>query len=148
MHETPFKKVFVSFLLTVAIVFALSAITSMFGFFGKGLRLVPDTMSYELYVLSQLVASIFASACIHMVFYYGGLHSSPISKGVGTGLVIGIAYFALSMFVFNVYSVKTDSLATISAGLSGSIFLYGFGGLLVAVVSLTDIHKWGLLRAI
>lgn len=148
MEQTPFKKIVVSFLLTSGVIFSITAMNSMLGLFGKGLQLVPGSISFELYVFVQFCAAAFASACIHMVFYYGGLNSSPITKGVGSGLVVGLAYFALSMFVFNVYNINTDSLMTIAAGIGGSIFEYGSGGLLVAVVSLTEIHKWGLLRAI
>lgn len=148
MESTPLKKVVVSFLLTTAAIFSLTALNSFFGLFGKGLQLVPGSLSYELYVLIQLCAAVFASACINMIFYYGGLRSSPIEKGVGSGIVIGLTYFAISMFVFNVYNVNTDSLLTIATGMSGNIFEYGTGGLLTAFVSLTEIHKWGLLRAI
>jgi hypothetical protein len=46
-----------------------------------------------------------------------------------------------------VYDINSDPIQLLMSALSGRVIEYSSGGVLTAIISVTDIHKWGLLRA-
>jgi len=145
MEKIALKKVVTSYALTSFIIFLLSAFTSMMGVYGKGLG--STSISVELMAVIQLSIILIANLLLHGVFYFGGFNSAPITKGMGIGVVLGIAYFMVSVFALNMYNINTDSLQLLVSAMSGRIIEYGAGGIFTAVISVSDIGRWGLLRA-
>lgn len=139
------KTMVVSYLLTSLVIFALSAFTSMIGVYGDGM--VSHSTSAELMAVIQLTVVLVGNFLLHLVFYYGNFNCSPITKGVGVGTLLGVVYFLFSVFVLNVYNINTDSVLMLLSGMSGRIVEYGIGGVATAVISVSDIGRWGLLRA-
>ncbi len=147
MEKTDFKKALISYVLTSFIIFFLTAVTSMLGVYGSGVGGQSFRMSVELMIMIQLVVVLGSNLLLHLIFYFGGFHASPIAKGVGIGAVLGVAYFLVTMFALNTYNVNTDSMQILFSAMSGRIIEYGSGGILTAIISVSDIGRWGLLRA-
>ncbi|MBL4587261.1 MAG: hypothetical protein JKX84_09435 [Flavobacteriales bacterium] len=144
MKKTEPKQVIASYGITSLIIFVLSAFTSLLGVYGDG---VVNSISTELMVLIQLIIVLLANFLLHAVFYFGGFTASPITKGLGIGTVLGLTYFAVSVFVLNIYNINTDSLQVLLQAMSGRVVEYSAGGVLTAVISVSDIGRWGLMRA-
>jgi hypothetical protein len=147
MDNVSSKKVFISYLLTSIAIFAISATTNMLGLVGGTGNYISGTMSNELMVLIQLVVILIANGVMHSVFYYGGLKSSPLTKGLTLGFVLGMSYFLVSVFALNSYDINSDPLSLLMSALSSRLVEYSSGGALTAIISVSDIHRWGLLRA-
>lgn len=147
MESTSQKKIIVSYFITSAIIFMISALTNVMGVFGNGVGEAASTMSIELMAIIQLAVVLTANCFLHFVFYYGGFKSSPIAKGIGIGAFLGLTYFLVTVFAFNFYDINADPLLQIAGGMSGRMIEYSSGGVLTALISVSDIHKWGLLRA-
>ncbi len=147
MDNISSKKVLVSYLLTSFIIFLVSATMSMIGLFGHDGTTVTGSMSTELMIILQLSIVLAVNAVLHGIFYYGGLNSSPIAKGIGIGVMLATIYFLVSMFALNIYDINSDSASTLVSAMGGRLIEYCSGGLVTAIISVTDIHKWGLLRA-
>ena len=148
MENTPLKKVVVSYLITSILIFCVSAVSSSLGLFGKGAVIGSGTMSTQMFIAVQFAIVLMANAVLHGVFYFGGFNSSPIAKGVGTGMVLGLTYFLVSVFGLGMFDLGTDSVSLLASAMGGRLFEYCTGGIMTAVISVSDIHKWGLLRAI
>ncbi len=143
MERIALKKVVVSYTLTSLMIFILSAFTSMMGVYGKASGSL--SMSVELMAVIQLIVVLVSNFLLHMFFYYGGFRSSPITRGVGIGAMLGVVYFLISVFVLNMYNV--NSVQMLLGAMSGRVIEYGLGGIATAVISVSDIGRWGLLRA-
>ena len=147
MEHISQKKIVISYLVTSFMIFLVSAVTSTLGLFGDDVVSVSGSMSTELTLLIHFIVVLLANAILHGLFYYGGLKSSPITKGVGLGMVLGGLYFMVCTFVFNAYDINTDPISYLASAMSGRMVEYSSGGLITAIISVSDIHKWGLLRA-
>lgn len=141
------KKVIISYLITSLLIFVISATTSMLGMLGDTTLPIAGSMSNELMAILQLTVVLLANLVLHGIFYYGGLKSSPMTKGLTIGVVLGLSYFMVSVFALNVYDINSDPIQLLISALSGRVIEYSSGGVLTAIISVTDIHKWGLLRA-
>ena len=141
------KKVNVSYVITSVLMFFISAAFSMSGMFESSIHNVGFHLSNELIIVSQMLVVLVANFILHAIFYYGGFKSSPITRGLVTGTVLGVAYFLAMVFVFDVYNLNTEPMTTLLAAVSGRVVEYGTGGIATAVISVSDVHKWGLLRA-
>jgi len=141
------KKVVISYLLTSILIFSISAFTNMIGMVGQQTLPISGSMSNELMMLVQLAIILVANGFLHYVFYFGNLNSSPIAKGVGMGVAFGVIYFVVSVFGLNIYDLNGDSISSLATAMSGKVIEYSSGGLVTAIISVSDIHKWGLLRA-
>ena len=140
------KKVVISYLITTIIIFLVSATTSMLGFFGKGAS-GPNAMSLELMAIIQLVVVMVVNFTLHAVFYYGGMKSAPITKGLIIGTILGTTYFLVSVFGLNLYDINAEPMQQLATAMGSKVFEYCSGGVITAVISVSDIHKWGLLKA-
>ena len=147
MDNVSSKKVLISYLLSSIVIFAVSATTSMLGLVGGTESSISGTMSNELIVLMQLLIILLSYGVTHSVFYYGGLKSSPLTKGLTLGFVLGMSYFLVSVFALNSYDINSDPLSLLMSALSSRVVEYSSGGALTAIISVSDIHRWGLLRA-
>jgi hypothetical protein len=147
METISLKKVVVSYVVTSFILFFASALTSASGLFGNHFGSANGVLSMELMVLIQLVVVLLANAVMHWFFYYAGFHSSPIVKGITSGAVVALAYFMTGVFALNVFDINSDPSNMLAGAMSGRLFEYCTGGFATAVISVTDLHKWGLLRA-
>jgi hypothetical protein len=141
------KKVIISYIITSMLIILISATTSMLGMLGDTSLPIAGTMSNELMALLQLCVVLLANLVLHGIFYYGGLNSAPLTKGLSIGVVLGLSYFMISVFALNVYDINSDPIQLLMSALSGRVIEYSSGGVLTAIISVTDIHKWGLLRA-
>lgn len=147
METVTFKKIVVSYVVTSFILFFASALTSASGMFGNHFGSAAGFLSLELMVVIQLAVVLFANALMHWFFYYGGFNSAPIVKGTTLGVVMALAYFMTGVFALNVFDITSDPLNTLAGAMSGRLFEYCTGGIATAVISVSDVHKWGLLRA-
>lgn len=147
MNTISQKKVIISYLITSFAIFLTSATLSMFGLLEGTSVTIGGTMSAELMMVIQFAVVLFANGILHSLFYYGGLKSSPLAKGIGIGVVLGVSYFLVSVFALNLYDVTADPISLLMKGMSGRVIEYSSGGLVTALISVSDIHRWGLLRA-
>lgn len=147
METISFKKVAVSYVATSIILFFASALTSASGLFGNHFGSAAGFLSVELMIIVQLLVVLMANAVMHWFFYFGGFHSSPIVKGITLGVVVALAYFMTGVFALNVFDINSDPLNMLAGTVSGRMFEYCTGGIATAVISVSDVHKWGLLRA-
>lgn len=147
MENISFKKIVISYIITSAVIFFTSAVANAAGIFGSELGTSLDSMSIEVLTLIQLMLILFANSVLHLIFYYGGFSASPIARGVGIGAFLGLGYFLFSAFAFNIYDIHAESLVNLSAAMGGRMIEYGAGGITTAVISVTDVHRWGILRA-
>jgi uncharacterized protein YigE (DUF2233 family) len=141
------KKIVISFLVSTSVIFTVSAIGNALGIFGYDTNSITRQMSVEFMMVIQLLIVLIANSILHFMFYYGGINSSPITKGIGIGTVLGIVYFLVSVFALNLYDFNAPLQHLVEA-MSGRIIEYGSGGIATAFVSVSNIHKWGLLKAI
>jgi hypothetical protein len=147
METISFKKVLISYLISSIAIFSMSATFSMMGLLGSTTASVAGTMSNELMVLFHLGVVLFANGILHSLFYYGGLKSSPLIKGIGIGILLGVTYFFLGAFALDAYSITSDPFSLLMGAMGGRVIEYSSGGVVTALVSVSDIHRWGLLRA-
>ncbi len=147
METVTFKKVAVSYVVTSVILFFASALTSASGLFGHHFGSAEGFMSAELMFVVQFGVVLLANALMHWFFYYAGFHSSPIVKGTTLGVVMALVYFMTGVFALNVFDITSDPLNLLAGAISGRLFEYCTGGIATAVISVSDVHKWGLLRA-
>ena len=98
-------------------------------------------------VIIQFVVILVANGVLHSLFYYGGLKSSPLVKGLGIGVFLGMSYFLFSIFVLDSYDINSDPFSLLMSAMSGRVLEYSSGGFVPALISVSDIHRWGLLRA-
>lgn len=141
------KKVVISYLITSVIVLFVSAVMSLSRVYGINLGPTVNHFPIGLVILLQMCIILSANFLLHMIFYYGGFSTSPIIRGVVIGACLGVAYFLLAAFAFGVYDINGDSIHYLVSGMSGRLVEYGTGGVATAIISVSDIHRWGLLRA-
>lgn len=141
------KKIILSFLVSTSVIFTVSAIGNALGIFGYDTNSITRQMSVEFMMVIQLLIVLIANSILHFMFYYGGINSSPITKGIGIGTVLGIVYFLVSVFGLNLYDLQAP-LPQLVEAMSGRVIEYSSGGIATAFVSVSNIHKWGLLKAI
>tara|TARA_R110000868_G_scaffold364581_1_gene627455 strand:+ start:525 stop:968 length:444 start_codon:yes stop_codon:yes gene_type:complete len=146
MNRISQKKLIISYLITSATIFIVSGIMQFSGTF-NGVTHEIFGSSVALAAASQLMIVLALNFLLHAVFYFGGFNSSPITKGVGIGSALGIFYFAIGLFVFQAHSIDSAPIGEVAVSLGGNVVEYSLGGILTAVISVSDIHKWGLLRA-
>ncbi len=146
MDPISLKKIFISYFLTSFVIFFISAAFSVGGVFDNNLSITMSHFSVELIVLMQLSVVMVSNLVLHAIFYYGGFTSSPITRGIAIGAMLGSIYFIVGAFAFDLYDVNTG-LSQLAGAYGGRLIEYGTGGIATAVISVTDIHKWGLLRA-
>jgi len=147
METISAKKVVISYVLTSVVIFAVSVMTSMLGLLGQGYSQITGNLAGELMVLLQLGVVLVANGILHSLFYYGGMQSSPITKGLSIGIVLGVGYFLVSIFALNLYDINSDPISLLIGAMSSRIVEYCSGGIVTAIISVSDIHRWGLLRA-
>jgi len=147
MAPTSPKKIAISFLISSAVIFIISAIGNALGIFGYDASAVTREMSIEFMMAIQLSIVLAANSILHFMFYYGGLNSSPIAKGVGIGTALGLVYFLISVFALNLYDLNAPSHQLVEA-MSGRVIEYGSGGIATAFISVSKVQKWGFLKAI
>jgi len=147
MERITLKKIAVSYVITSFMIFVISAITSMLGIYGKDIGYGSVSMSVELMAVIQLTIVLVSNFLLHLVFYFGGFNSSPITRGIGIGAVLGLTYFMVTVFVLNEYNITTDPLRLLLGAMGGRMAEYSAGGIATAVISVTDVHRWGLLKA-
>jgi hypothetical protein len=147
MENVSFKKIVISYVITSIIIFFISAGANVAGIFGNSAGVGVGSMSVQLFALIQFVLILFANSLLHLIFYYGGFSASPLLRGVGIGAFLGLSYFMISAFALNIYDIQGESLFNLSAAMGGRMFEYGAGGIATAVISVSDIHRWGILRA-
>ncbi|HAP68202.1 MAG TPA: hypothetical protein DCR04_00520 [Flavobacteriales bacterium] len=141
------KKIVISFLVSSAVIFTISAIGNVLGVFGYHTNSITGQMSVEIMMAVQLLIVLATNSILHFVFYFGGLNSSPIAKGVGIGTAIGIVYFLISVFGLNLYDLHAPTTQLVEA-MGGRVIEYGSGGIATAFISVSNVKKWGLLKAI
>ncbi|MBI1286550.1 MAG: hypothetical protein GC178_03135 [Flavobacteriales bacterium] len=147
METTSAKKVIVSYLMTSVILFFISALMSVSGLFGNHIVTSVHQISVELMIVTQLSIVLVSNAVFHWFFYYAGFNSSPITKGLSIGMTLGVAYFLVCVFGLNLYDISGDPLHELAGVVGGRVIEYCTGGVAAAVISVSDVEKWGLLRA-
>lgn len=147
MENISFKKIVISYFITSVLIFFVSAAANAAGVFGNGMSTTMDSMSTELFTILQLTLVLLANSVLHLIFYYGGFSASPILRGLGIGAFLGLSYFIFSAFALNIYDIHGESLIDLTAAMSGRMIEYAAGGIATAMISVSDIHRWGILRA-
>ena len=147
MDTISIKKVLISYVITSLVIFFVSAAVSISGILGNSISSVWGHLSIELIAIIQFTIVSVSNLVLHMVFYYGGFASSPLVRGLGIGAFMGLAYFLIGVLALDLYDVNTDTLQQLIGAMSGRIIEYSAGGIAMAVISVSDIHRWGLLRA-
>lgn len=140
------KKLFVSYMITSTMIFLVSAIMQASGPFNGGVQAVVGS-STAMMAAIQLTVVLVLNLFLHAMFYYGGFNSSPITKGVGIGAALGFFYCMFGLFVFQPHSIDSTPISEVITTLSGNVAEYTLGGILTAVISVSDVHKWGVMRA-
>lgn len=148
MEPISAKKIFISYLITSLVIFSVSAFLSLSDVIGKGDTQIAGVMSVELMLILQLANVLIANAILHWFFYFGDSHASPLAKGVATAAVLGVLNFLLSVFALDMYDICSDSMLVLVGAVGGNVVEYSSGGIVAAIISVTDIHKWGLFRMI
>lgn len=146
MNSISPKKVLVSYVITSVVIFFISAAISMSGMISTNIGDASSRMSMELLIIMQLILILSANFILHGVFYYGGFKSSPISRGIGIGAMLGVVYFLVGVFALDLYDINTEMLQ-LAGAMGGRMIEYATGGIATAVISVTDINRWGLIRA-
>jgi len=147
MERISLKKVLVSYMFTSLVILSISAMLNLLGFFGKGIGSTSAMLPVELFITIQIIAVLLSNSILHALFYFGGFESSPMAKGVAIGSALGMTYFLVLVFGFGVYNINTDSFQSLFGAMTGRMLEYCTGGVMTAVLSVTEIHKWGMLRA-
>jgi len=147
MRLTSQKKIVISFLISSVVIFTISAVGNALGIFGYDTNSITRHMSIEFMMAIQLLIVLAANSILHFVFYYGGSDSSPIAKGIGIGTTLGLIYFLITVFALNLYDFNAPLHQLVEA-MSGRIIEYSSGGIATALVSVSNIHRWGILKAI
>lgn len=142
------KKIVISYLISSAVIFLITAISNAFGLFGHQVVVSPSNLSNEAIMAVQLIIVLATNLVFHFIFYYGGLHSSPIAKGVGIGTAVGLVYFMVTVFGLNLYDLNTAPVQELVGALTGRVVEYSSGGIATAFVSVSNMHKWGLLKTV
>ena len=144
MHDKiSLKKVLVSYSITTLFVFVFSAIADQFGLYGNRVIIGNGAFSHNTFLVIQLLLVCIANGVLHGIFYFGNLESSPIMKGLGLGSMVAVSYFLVAVLGFNMFDVTGDSMSLLMGALGGRLFEYCSGGLMTAVISVSDLHKWG-----
>lgn len=68
-------------------------------------------------------------------------------KGISVGACLGVIYFMVGVFGLNIYDPNAAPFEQLFGAMGGRLIEYGTGGIATAVISVSDIRKWGLLRA-
>ena len=146
-QEVPFKKFVISWVAITLMMFGLSVV--FHGLFADQQSLVINGLSLSGRVLAiiSLCSTATISLIFHALFYFGGLTSAPIVKGLGLGMALGFLYFMLVGFGLGAYSVHA-SFVELGRGILWQICEQGIGGVFASVISLTEIHRWGVFRMI
>lgn len=147
METISVKKVIVSYLLTSVILFFTSALMSISGVFGGQIGGSIHHISVELMIAYQMAVVLVSNAILHWFFYYAGFRYSPFTKGLTIGMVLGAAYFSVCVFGLNIYDITGDPIGQLIGAVSGRMIEYTTGGIATALISVSDVHKWGLLKA-
>lgn len=140
------KKIVISYIITSVVIFFVSAAISVTGFFEANMGSAVSQLSVELMILFQLAVVLTSNLILHGVFYFGGFSASPFAKGACIGSLLGIMYFLIGVFAFDFYDLNNEMLSLLSA-VSGRVVEYSAGGITAAIISVSDVHRWGLLRA-
>jgi hypothetical protein len=145
MEETSIKKFIISWIMTTLAMFSLSVVFhSLFStqpaMVINGLHLSGRIMAILTFLSTATISLIF-----HALFYYGGFTCAPIKKGAGLGVALGFLYFMLMGFGLGAYNIH-GSLVDIGGGMLWQVFEQGIGGMLASVLSITEIHRWGVFR--
>lgn len=148
MRPTSQKKIVISYLISSAVIFLITAASNALGLFGHQVVVSSSGLSTEVIMAIHLLIILLANLVFHFMFYYGGLHSSPIAKGVGIGASIGFVYFLVTVFGLNLYDINTAPTKELVSALTGRVVEYCSGGVATAFVSVSNIHRWGFLKAV
>lgn len=146
-QEVPFKKFIISWVAITLMMFGLSVV--FHGLFAGQPALVVNGLSLSGKVLAiiSFCSTAAISLIFHALFYFGGLTCAPIVKGIGLGAALGFLSFMLVGFGLGAYSVHA-SFAELGGGMLWQVCEQGMGGALASVISLTEIHRWGVFRLI
>lgn len=148
MYHISQKKVIVSYIISSLVMFLFSASFNAASLLGSDVAAITTTLPAQLVMIIQLTIVLVANLFLHFMFYYGGLNSSPMAKGIGIGTALGLVYFIVTVFGLNLYDINTAPVQELVGALTGRVIEYCSGGIATAFVSVSNIHKWGVLKAI
>lgn len=135
MNSISPKKVLVSYVITSMVILFISAAISMSGMFSTNIGDASSRLSIELLIILQLLLILTSNFILHAAFYYGGFKSSPISRGIGIGAILGVVYFLVGVFALDLYDINTEMLQ-LAGAMGGRVIEYSTGGIATAVISL------------
>lgn len=147
MEEVPFKKFLISWIMTTVAMFLLSVVFHSLVEDQQTLIINDLRFSGRALAIISFLTTAAVSLIFHVLFYYGGFTCAPIKKGAGLGAALGFLYFMLMGFGLGAYSIH-GSLVEISGGMFWQTFEQGVGGVLASVISISEIHRWGIFRMI
>lgn len=136
----------ISFIITSFILTTISVFQNVFSnSTGSAVTIGQFSSGFE--QILDLSLMLLVNLLIHSWFYFENSRTAPIYRGIKIGAVLGLVTFWVSVFVFDSYNVGGDSILVFLGGLGGTVAEYTTGGALTALISVTEIHKWGFLRA-
>lgn len=144
MNNISNLKIAVSWIVSTALLLSVSAIL-------HSVLLVDPTLDLAATVspglIIPLATALFAAVnlVVHSIFYFGGFSCSPIRKGVGISMCIGFVYLMVVLLCSNIITVHA-SWTVIGMNLLTTIMEMLILGLLVSVISISEIHRWGVFR--
>lgn len=147
MEEVPLKKFLISWIMTTVAMFSLSVV--FHSLVAEQQTLIINELRFSGRALAAIsfITTAAVGLVFHVLFYYGGFTCAPIKKGAGLGAALGFLYFMLMGFGLGAYSIH-GSLAEIGGGMFWQTFEQGVGGVLASVISISEIHRWGIFRMI
>ena len=103
------------------------------------------TLSTELTLPFTVALFATINLIVHCIFYFAGFNSSPIRKGFGISMSIGFAYMMVILLCTNIITVHA-AWHVIGVNLIAIATEMAVLGLAVSVLSISEIHRWGIFR--
>ena len=106
---------------------------------------VASTISSKLTIPFTIVLFASVNLLVHSLFYFGGFSCAPIKKGMGLSLAIGLVYL-LSILLFSSIITVHAPWNVIGLNLVAIVTEMSVLGLVVSIIGVSEIHRWGIFR--
>lgn len=103
------------------------------------------TLSAELTLPFAIALFATLNLIVHCIFYFAGFTSSPIRKGLGISMSIGFVYMMVILLCTNIVTVHA-AWHVLGVNLIAIASEMAVLGLAVSVLSISEIHRWGIFR--
>ena len=148
-NATDLHRVVVSYLISSTIILLGYLLFQRYGVFEYDfISAVSNEASVELRKLAQLSFVLISNFILHVTFYYGRFTASPLVRGVSIGFLMGLSIFILSVFESGCMGLISSPLNEIVSIMATKAIEFTSCGVLTAILSVSEIPRWGLFKAL